>query len=444
MHKNDIRKNNQQMLIFEGEIYEKICPYMPEAVNYIIYSIPVFFLLIGIELLFDKLNKTGYYRLNDALTNINAGITEQVTGAFLKAFVVGIYLWLFDHYRFFTVPDTILTWVFLFIAVDFFYYWFHRLAHEVNVLWGGHVVHHQSEEYNLSVALRQGAFQKFGSFLFYLPLALLGFNPVLFIVVSQFQTLYQFWIHTKTIKLLPAPIEYIFNTPSHHRVHHGRNPKYIDKNHGGTLIIWDRLFGTFQKEEEEVIYGITKPLNTWNPIRAQLDFWKDLAQDLRGTHKFTDKLKLLFLPPGWLPAELGGPKFAPEITPDTAVKYDTKIPVYLNYYVFAQFVLILTFTSYFLFSFDNFDLLTNILFMLLILLSVTAAGLILEANRNAFFVEIFRLVTTVFFYNYLLQNNIISNYSGYDLFVLIVINLISLVVFTPFKNVFSKKAHENK
>jgi len=444
MDKNFIPKKRQQMLIFEHKIYGDLCPDMPEAVNYIIYSIPVFFLLIGIELLFDKLNKTGYYRLNDALTNINAGITEQVTGAFLKAFVVGIYAWMFDHYKLFTVPNTILTWVFLFIAIDFFYYWFHRLAHEVNVLWGGHVVHHQSEEYNLSVALRQGAFQKFGSFLFYLPLAFLGFNPVLFIVISQFQTLYQFWIHTKTIKLLPAPFEYIFNTPSHHRVHHGRNPKYIDKNHGGTLIIWDRLFGTFQKEEEEVIYGITKPLNTWNPLRAQLDFWKDLAIDLRHTHKFSDKLKLLFLPPGWLPSELGGPKFAPEITPETAVKYDTRIPVGLNYYVLIQFVFILTFTSYFLFSFDNFNILTNVLFMLLILLSVTAAGLILEANRNAFFVEIFRLIITIFFYNYLLQNNIITNFSGFDLFVLIAINLISLVIFTPFKNVFSKKVHENK
>lgn len=139
---------------------------MPEAVNYIVYSIPVFFLLIGIEILIDKSKKTGYYRLNDALSNINAGITEQVTGAFLKAFVVGIYAWIFAHYKLTTIQPTIVNWIILFIGVDFFYYWFHRLAHEINVLWGGHVVHHQSEEYNLSVALRQGAFQKFGSFLF--------------------------------------------------------------------------------------------------------------------------------------------------------------------------------------------------------------------------------------------------------------------------------------
>lgn len=428
-----------RLVIFE--LYKRYRFYlMPEAVNYIIYSIPVFFLLIGIEIFIDKLKKTGYYRLNDAVTNINAGITEQVTGAFLKAFVVGIYAWLFNHYRLFTMPENALTWIILFIGVDFFYYWFHRMAHEVNVLWGGHVVHHQSEEYNLSVALRQGAFQKFGSFLFYLPLAFLGFNPVLFIVISQFQTLYQFWIHTKTIHKLPAPVEFIFNTPSHHRVHHGRNPKYIDKNHGGTLIIWDRMFGTFQKEEEEVVYGITKPLKTWNPLRAQLDFWKDLALDLRRTHKFSDKLKLLFLPPGWLPAELGGPQFAPEITPATAEKFDTQIPVTLNYYVFVQFVFILGITSYFLFSFENFDVLTNVLFVALILISVTAAGLILEAGRNAFYVEILRIIGTVFFYFYLMQNGILTGNSVELVqYILIVFSLISLVIFTPYKKVFTKK-----
>lgn len=371
---------------------------MPEAVNYIVYSIPVFFLLIGVEILIDKLKNTGYYRLNDALSNIQAGITEQVTGAFLKTFVVGAYAWLFDHWRIFEMPATPVMWVILFIGVDFFYYWFHRLAHEINILWGGHVVHHQSEEYNLSVALRQGAFQKFGSFLFYLPLAFIGFNPVMFIVVSQFQTLYQFWIHTKTINRLPAPLEYVLNTPSHHRVHHGRNPKYIDKNHGGTLIIWDRLFGTFQAEEEEVVYGITKPLRTWNPLRVQLDFWRDLLIDLRRMPSFSDKIKLLLLPPGWMPETLGGPQTPSEITPNTVHKYDTHIRVQLNYYVFVQFVCVLIITSIFLFSFDGLELYKQLILLTYILISITAIGLILENNRRAPSVEFFRLALTAVAY----------------------------------------------
>jgi len=410
---------------------------MPEAVNYIVFSIPVFFLLIGIEILIDKSKKTGHYRLNDAISNINAGITEQVTGAFLKVFVVGIYIWLFDNYKLTEINATPLTWVLLFVGVDFFYYWFHRLAHEINVLWGGHVVHHQSEDYNLSVALRQGAFQKFGSFLFYLPLALLGFNPIMFIVVSQIQTLYQFWIHTKTINLLPAPIEFVFNTPSHHRVHHGRNPKYIDKNHGGTLIIWDRLFGSFQREEEAVVYGITKPLRTWNPLRVQLDFWKDLWIDLSKTNKFSDKLKLLFLPPGWFPNELGGPQIPPAITPEHNQKFNTTIPLRLNYYIFVQFVIILGITSYFLFSFDKFDLISGIIFMIVILYSVTAIGMLLEANRKAYLVELGRFVVTGGFYLFLVNNGLINDENGIGLVALFAYSILSLLIFIPMRKTFA-------
>ncbi len=409
---------------------------MPEAVNYIVYSIPVFFLLIGIELIIDKFRKTGYYRLNDSLSNINAGITEQVTGAFLKAFVVGIYAWIFTQYSRWHIPANIFTWIILFIAVDFFYYWFHRLAHEINVLWGGHVVHHQSEEYNLSVALRQGAFQKFGSFLFYLPLAFIGFDPVMFIVVSQFQTLYQFWIHTKTIHLLPAPLEFVLNTPSHHRVHHGRNPKYIDKNHGGTLIIWDRLFDTFQKEEEEVVYGITTQLHSWNPLRAQLDFWRELFADIAHTQKWKDKIKLLFLPPGWYPSELGGPKHPQEVTVATAHKFDTHIPSGLNYYIFFQFIIILGAASFFLFLFDKFDVFTGIVFMLFILFSITSIGLMLEAYRYALIAEVSRLIITVLFVYYLMQRGIMTEITGYDIVIIAAFAVFSILIFIPFRNTF--------
>lgn len=410
---------------------------MPVAVNLIVYSIPIFFLLIGIEVLIDKSKKTGYYRLNDSISNINAGITEQVTGAFLKAFVVGIYIWLFDNYKLSEIKTTPLTWLLLFIGVDFFYYWFHRLAHEINVLWGGHVVHHQSEEYNLSVALRQGAFQKFGSFLFYLPLAFLGFNPIMFIVVSQIQTLYQFWIHTKTIHLLPAPIEYIFNTPSHHRVHHGRNPKYIDKNHGGTLIVWDRMFGSFQKEEEEVVYGITKPLHTWNPLRVQLDFWKDLWIDLSKTKKLSDKIKLLFLPPGWFPKELGGPQIAPQVTPERIQKFDNVIPVRLNYYVFVQFVIMLALTSYFLFTYETFSLFVGILFMSVILYAITSIGMLLESNPKAYLVELGRFAIIIAFYQFLISRSIIddSNYIG--TIAILIYTIISLLIFIPMRKMFA-------
>jgi sterol desaturase/sphingolipid hydroxylase (fatty acid hydroxylase superfamily) len=412
---------------------------MVGAVNFIIYSIPVFFLLIGIELFIDKLRKTGYYRLQDAVSNINAGITEQLTAPFLKIFVIGLYVWIYDQYKLFEIQSNVISWLILFLAVDFFYYWFHRLAHEINFLWGGHVVHHQSEEYNLSVALRQGAFQKIGSFAFYLPLALIGFNPVMFFVVSQLQILYQFWIHTKTINLLPAPVEFLFNTPSHHRVHHGRNPKYLDKNHGGMLIIWDRMFGTFQKEEEAVVYGITTPLNTWNPLRAQLDFWKELAANFIITKKFVDKFKLLLFPPGWFPEDLGGPKIPPQINAASELKYETDIPLSLNYYVFIQFLIILTATSLFLFSYDVFDIYSKIIIVCFVIFSITSIGLILDLNPFGYFIEIFRMLLLVAFYQIMLQTKIIPDITSRDIYIIIFFTLISIGIFIPFQKYFFKK-----
>ena len=323
---------------------------MGEAVNYIALAIPVFFLLIGVELLIGKLQKTDLYRFNDAITNISCGIGQQVIGVFIKTAVIIGYVFLYDNYRLWDISDTNpLMWFVLFIGVDFFYYWFHRLSHEVSFIWGSHVVHHQSEEYNLSVALRQGWFQPLFSNVFYLPLALAGFSPVLFIIINQFQTLYQFWIHTKTIGKLPAPVEYIFNTPSHHRVHHGVNPKYIDRNHGGTLIIFDRMFGTFQKEEEEVVYGITSQPKSWNPLWLNFEYWLHLFRDIGKTDNWIAKIKMLIKAPGWKPEELGGPETAKEVTVQTFQKYDTHIPAGLNYYILFQYLIVLMGTTGFLF-----------------------------------------------------------------------------------------------
>lgn len=409
---------------------------MPEAVNYIVLAIPVFFLLIGVELLVDKINHTGYYRLNDSISNLNAGITDQVVDVFSKTIVVGIYVFIYEHLRFTTIHQNAFVWILLFIGVDFFYYWFHRYAHEINFLWGGHVVHHQSEEYNLSVALRQGAFQKFGSFAFYLPLAFIGFDPIMFIVISQLQTLYQFWIHTKTIKKLPAPLEFLLNTPSHHRVHHGRNPKYIDRNHGGTLIIWDRLFGTFQKEEEEVVYGITKALNSWNPLRAQLDFWKELWGQIASAKKRSDKINLLVKPPGWRPDDAGGRLYAPVISADTALKFNTNIPARLNYYVFSQFVLITGITSFFLFRSDLFDLVTRISFAMLVIYSITCAGGILELKKWAFTTEVLRCILTPLFFFYLLQRTYFPPALAVLIALLAIACFVSMLIFFTFKKEF--------
>jgi alkylglycerol monooxygenase len=358
----------------------------------IIYAIPAFFILIGIELLIARLRNTKLYRLNDAITNINCGIAQQVTNIFFKAATFVLYVVIYQNLRIWDIPVTWWTWVLLFIGVDFFYYWFHRYAHEISVFWGTHVVHHQSEDYNLSVALRQSAIQTFFSTWFYLPLAFVGFDPLSFITINAIQTLYQFWIHTQTIDKLPKWFEFVFNTPSHHRVHHGIDPQYIDKNHGGTLIIFDRMFGTFVEEKEPVHYGVTKQLSSWNPVWANIDYYKGLFQTARQVRSFRDLMRVLFKKPGWRPDYLGGP-ITPQPVSGDYQKYDADVqdPL-LHTYTLLHFVLILSLSSLFLFMADGLPWVDRAIACLLILWSVMTNGVLLEKKQWAYRSEWFRLI----------------------------------------------------
>lgn len=316
--------------------------------EYIILSIPLFFLLMGIELAWSAWSGRHVYRLNDFIANLGCGIGSQVVGAFTKAVIFAAYLWTYDHLRVFTLPATALTWIVAFLLVDLLYYWFHRLSHEVNFLWAAHIVHHQSEEYNLSVALRQSWWQGLFSWWFYVPLAVLGIHPLLIVTVGAFNTLYQFWIHTKAIGRM-GPLEAVLNTPSHHRVHHGSDPKYIDRNHAGTLIVWDRLFGTFQREEEEPVYGITTPLASWDPVKANFHYWGDLFGLAARCTRWSDKLRVFLKPPGWRPAELGGFQGPRAKDRGTHRVFDTPVDRGTRLYTSAQFALLLIVTSLFLF-----------------------------------------------------------------------------------------------
>lgn len=361
----------------------------------IIYSIPVFFALLLIEVAWDYFSRKKQekvYRLNDAVTNISCGIADQVSGIFAKLFTIGAYILVFersDSLRVWEWTSSWPAWIACFLAVDMAYYWAHRLSHEVNLLWTGHVVHHQSEEYNLSVALRQGAFQKLLTFWVYLPLALFGFPPVWFVTAMALNLLYQFWIHTEAVGKM-GPLELVLNTPSHHRVHHGRNPKYIDKNHAGVFIIWDRLFGTFQQEEEHPHYGITHPSNTFNAVEAHIQPFQRLFREVRGIPSFKDKVLFLFKPPGWYPESLGGFRPAPEIS-ENDKKFDVSLPASFHWYALFQFSGILGFTTFFLFSIGNLSLPNQIILAMLILYYLASIGSIFNRTKNAIWMESLRL-----------------------------------------------------
>jgi alkylglycerol monooxygenase len=276
--------------------------------KYVALAVPFFFFLIGVEWLVLRARGRGdAYRFADSITNLSCGIGQQVLEPFFKVVMLAPYAWLWSRARLFDVSvRSVAAWLLLVPCVDLGFYAFHRASHRIGVFWAVHAVHHQSQEYNLSVALRQPWLQSLIAPFFYLPLALIGFPPVMVIGGVTLDTLYQFWVHTRTVRSL-GPFEWVMNTPSHHRVHHGLDPEYLDRNYGGIFIVWDRLFGTFEPERREPTYGTVKPLATWNPLAANLRGWRDLASMSRETRRLPDKVRVWFAPPEWSPADLRVP-----------------------------------------------------------------------------------------------------------------------------------------
>lgn len=241
---------------------------------------PLMFFFVGLEYYLGKKNKLNLYSGKDFLASLSIGVVNILLNSFMK---VGVFVFFLFFYNLSPLHLPITWWSFIlcFFALDFVRYWAHRIAHEQRFWWSTHVVHHSSEHYNFSVSFRLSWTQNL-KLVFFLPVILMGFHPLVFLIIHQLEVLYQFWLHTELIGKLPKPIEYIFTTPSHHRVHHSTNEKYIDKNYGSTLIIWDRLFGTFQEldEDEKPVYGITKPVNSYNPVYLVFHEWVNVFKDL--------------------------------------------------------------------------------------------------------------------------------------------------------------------
>lgn len=367
-----------------------------DEVNYIALAIPVFFALIGVELVVAWWQKRKLYRLNDAINDLHCGILQQVLGVFTKTLVFGAYVFLYESVRLLDIASSsTVAWVLCFLGVDFFYYWFHRISHESNLPWGAHIVHHSSEEYNLAVALRQGSFQQLFGWVFYLPLAWLGFPPLMFLACSSFNTLYQFWIHTRAIGKL-GPLEWVINTPSHHRVHHGCDAKYIDRNYAGTLIIWDRFFGTFQVEEEEPTYGITKPLADWNPLWANFHYYADLVAMTRRAPNWREKAKVWIKGPAWkpdwAPEGPGGPVERSPLIQGEAGKYDARAPRGVAVYAFVHFLTLVPMTVFLLHRGDDLPMLHRAGIALMIAWTAANVGSSFDGKRWVLPSELLRLV----------------------------------------------------
>jgi len=278
---------------------------MPDLIH---LAIPAFILLMVVEALAGAAMQRDIYEVKDAAASITMGLGNLAADLLAKVvqFTVLSYL---HRFAIFHIGFEWWAWLLLFFGDEFSYYWFHRVSHECRLFWASHVVHHSSERYNLSTALRQTWTGSFMSFVFWLWLPIVGFSPAMIMTMKAISLLYQFWIHTELVRSL-GPLEAVFNTPSHHRVHHGSNPRYIDRNHGGTLIIWDKLFGTFEPENpaDPVRFGLTKDIETYNPVRIAFEEWIDMFRDVWRAPGWNNKLRYLLGNPGWRHEEQGGPQ----------------------------------------------------------------------------------------------------------------------------------------
>ena len=299
---------------------------------------PVFFVLMAIELAVARARGLhNAYRFNDAINSLSLGVISEVVKLFARVLIIGIYAWLFERVALGAWPtDTWWTWVLALVFYDFCYYWNHRLGHESALFWAAHVVHHQSQCYNLSTALRQTSSGALLSWIFYVPMAVAGVPPEMFAVAAIVDLLYQYWIHTEVVGKLGLYDRW-FASPSNHRVHHAVNDCYVDRNYGGILMIWDRLFGTFVEESERCVYGTRAPLESWDPLWANVEVYADLARKSRHATRWRDKLRVWFMPPGWQPASIvGGPWAKPAFDLQRVRTYDPPMNPRVRAFVLLQ------------------------------------------------------------------------------------------------------------
>jgi sterol desaturase/sphingolipid hydroxylase (fatty acid hydroxylase superfamily) len=268
--------------------------------NILIHAIPCFLLLIAVEFLYQRKEHPQAERKKQILADMGIGLGATIISFLTNGIIIFVYSLIYQ-YRFFDLPATSWwAWLICFFGDDFSWYWFHRLSHQIRFLWASHSVHHSPEVFSLSGGMRVPWTSNFtGNFLFWAWLPLLGIEPAMIVFMKALSVIYQFWLHTEMIRKMPGWFEVFFNTPSHHRVHHGSDIDYLDKNHGGFLIIWDKLFGTFQKETHKTIYGLTKKISSTNPFIIAVHEWKNLFKDLKKANKLKDYLNYIFNSPGW-------------------------------------------------------------------------------------------------------------------------------------------------
>lgn len=370
---------------------------MATAEAIMMVAIPGFFVLMAVELAAARVMGRSVYRLNDAISSIGLGVLSQVVGVFTKLLAIGIYAWVVERIALFALPaDNAWVWIGALLLYDFCYYWLHRAGHEIGILWAAHVVHHQSERYNLSTALRQTGSGALFGWVFYLPLAVLGVPVEVFAVVAVIDLIYQYWIHTELVPKL-GWFDRVFASPSNHRVHHAVNDRYLDRNYGGILILWDRLFGTFaeERDDEPPVYGTRAPLRSWNPLWANLEVYWALTKDAWRARRWRDKLRIWFASPGWRPADVAErfPKGGFDIA---RAEYDPPLSRPMRAYALLHFLLLLALGVHFLSVAPSLDGPAAGLFAVFVAFGLVSLGALQEGRTWGLVIELSRLLWLAF------------------------------------------------
>ena len=365
--------------------------------NYIALAVPFALFFILIEYLISQKRGKKYFNFNNTIANLNVGVAERLADAFIIGLVYFFYQYLYVHYAIFNIKSGILTWLGLFLFTDLIWYWYHRLANEVNILWGVHIVHHQSEDFNYSVSARITVFQALVRIAFWSLLPIIGFPPVMITTILLIHGAYPFFIHTQVVGKLGL-LEYIFVTPSHHRVHHASNEHYLDKNYGDVLIIWDKIFGTFKEEKEQPIYGLTKPLESYSFLWQHFHFLLEILYSVRAEHGLKNKLKIIFGKPSTINPEVRGQLEKIYLSRNKAIPTSQRF----KNYVTAQLGFILLFLFLFLLFEKYFSQAAQIGIALFILITLVNSGAILEQRKWVFYLEYIRaaiVFSFIYFYN---------------------------------------------
>ena len=391
--------------------------------DYVALAVPFFLLAILLELIYGWAIKNNTYRINDTISSLFMGSLRGTSGI-LKIGIGGTIFYIIEtEFSLWRMDDTnILTWVFAFVAYDFFYYWFHRISHERQIFWASHVAHHQSEEYNLSTALRQTGTGFLITWVFYIPLFAMGVPSYVFVSVASINLIYQFWVHTKHIGKL-GWYELIFVTPSNHRVHHAINNEYVDKNYGGVFILWDRLFGSFQEEleGEECVYGIRGPIKTFNPIWANLHIYIKILKDVKMEITVRNLIRVLIARTGWSPdgSKHGSTKEA--FNKEEFQKHDPKVNFVISAYALLQLFCLST-ISVVLFPSGLLNYLEGVVLLFMIILTMYCTTRWLDGKQN-FILEIVRiaLFTLISVFTYLTD---LEYFLTHGLTVYLIVNVI--------------------